>query len=588
MKKTFVALSLFLLIAVPASAYVEPVHRIMTLNAFKRVEPGLALQSHLGITPGERLQGRTPAQWAEQGADDEDNGINALSHFYDPRHQAALTIKPFCRPPVTARTAPARAAAHMVDVNRAYVASVIGLGAEIREASARELFWQIGRVVHLIQDMGQPEHTRNDQHRFANGARAASIYEDWGAVHLLRRNAAALYEGYPTVHMPSLAEYFHTADAPLGIPAGRGLADFSNNNFVTQDTNYNDQQLNLGCFYYDLPILPGEESKRYVTTTEMTAYSGTPIEVEHEVFTSRMTDVATGGSAVDEFHTFRSSLDIETGQRGVRFYSLGDGSYASRAAILLPRAVGYTAGAIERVFRGRVAIKWKETVAGTYDMTVTNQSQEAIGADARLLAYLRIVDDKSTTGDLRTITESGLATLIPGFAGIPAGASVTARGIKPDLPARKKLGEFEKRIVVRSTMGGEDAVIGLVQPPSGKEFRAVITWAEPTAPNSLYMEDLQEFIGWYPWRTQYCALPDQSLADACVSSPASLQPVTFTWDPLPEDKLLRFYVGATLTRTTHTITTRFYIDGNLVKTQTTFVKTDRDTSYPFPEFARYP
>lgn len=497
--------ALFAAIALPAAAYKEVVHRAITEQAWARAVSNLDLQHHLGIDPQVKIAGRTPQQWAEQGADDEDSGLRSLSHFYDPRHDKPLTAQPFCT--AVGDTAPDRALAatplsdaSIGAVNNAYLFAITGATEADRSGAAKRLFLTLGHTVHLLEDMAQPEHTRNDQHLFPLFATApASIYEEWGLLHLIGSAPDIAYGGYPTMTFPRYRDYWHTDDSAMGFPIGHGMADFANNNFLTQDTNYSDTTGK--CFYYDLPSLPLNASAvRTEITLEQVWIAGVQavIPVESDIYTSSITDYARNLSESDPFHTFYSSLDHETRLLGVHVYSLGDGSYTTRASMLIPRAVGYSAGLMERVFRGQIGVVWKATPnqPGKYDMEITNKSAEAIGSDARLFSFYKHEDPPGSGFDLQAISTGKLSDLISGFSGIPAGGSVTIEGIQPAaaLPAGRTLDDFEKHVAIEGMLGTGDAVIGLVQPPSGnplfvriQTFRQAYQGTPPPMPPSTQL-----------------------------------------------------------------------------------------------------
>lgn len=118
----------------------------------------------------------------------------------------------------------------------------------------RKAFIGLGHILHLIEDMGVPEHTRNDQH--VDG----SPYEQWASENRNRTTLSGLgytffAEGVESIGKNSLNDYFDF------------LADYSNKNFYSKNTitnpiyeysepvitNQNDQ------YYYGVDKLTGEE-----------------------------------------------------------------------------------------------------------------------------------------------------------------------------------------------------------------------------------------------------------------------------------------------------------------------------------------
>lgn len=92
-------------------------------------------------------------------------------------------------------------------------------------------FQTLGHIIHHVQDMAQPQHVRNDIH--PNVSSHKSLYEEYTDAN---RNKL-LYTGYNPVTFPKTRSFWTTGD-------GKGLAEFTNRNFVSAGTNYqlkNDQ-----------------------------------------------------------------------------------------------------------------------------------------------------------------------------------------------------------------------------------------------------------------------------------------------------------------------------------------------------------
>lgn len=101
--------------------------------------------------------------------------------------------------------------------------------------------------------MAQPQHTRNDPH-LPFISFEESIFEAYTETLIVDPSALngnpwlpgsdldTFLDSYDTVRLPEYRQYFHNE-------LGQGLADFSNKNFVTQDTNFNDPR--RACSRYD-------------------------------------------------------------------------------------------------------------------------------------------------------------------------------------------------------------------------------------------------------------------------------------------------------------------------------------------------
>lgn len=114
----------------------------------------------------------------------------------------------------------------------------------VRKAYWATTFRALGDVVHLVEDMAQPQHTRNDAHSGMPGFGHKSVYElfvecratqsgvsDLGSYNI-KDCPGLTYTGYPDVVFANYSDYFSTHN-------GRewGLADYSHNGFFSAGTN---------------------------------------------------------------------------------------------------------------------------------------------------------------------------------------------------------------------------------------------------------------------------------------------------------------------------------------------------------------
>lgn len=385
-------------------------------------------------------------------------------------------------------------------MKQVYLQALLGPNPGTRDVYLRDFFLGMGHFVHLIQDMAQPEHARNDQHltysqnALFNGTQA-SVWEEWGKSNLSDPTKSLInFDGYPTVRLPDYRSYFHTDDKNGDRPAGKGLADYSNLNFVTQDTNYHDEDRFWSCppiqerplqkcDYFTEPKIDEaarrtEYAQTYVVTDSLGAQ--TRETIDESVYTSFVHDHYAGLADTDVAHTYLSSIDHETASYGCKpLYSLTDVSYQTRAVLLVPRAVGYSAGLVEHFFRGDIKATWTAVSGanGVYDLTIRNLSAEPIGGDAEVTAIYRAspayFNRASSDDTMVIIRDQKIAELDPSFGVLLPGGSVTLHGIPiPGLYASDSLLSFETRVVVTGTLGAEnDAVIAAVEQPSGMLFK---------------------------------------------------------------------------------------------------------------------
>ena len=518
-----------------AYAYKPEMHAEMARNALVQARGGIDFGARLGVDVGATFGGKTPIEWVAFGAEREDYpSVRSVNHFFDPVHDAPLTVGawPFCTTTVssplgTVHTVRANAWALQSQPSndwglpkaRDYQREVIlGPNPGVRGQNVGFLFRSLGQIVHLVQDMGQPEHTRNDQHLFPIGA-GADLYEQWSWANLIDskiENADAYFTGYNTVVLPTFGQYFHDTD-------GRGMADYSNRNFVTQDTNYSDKTASK-CFKYDAPELDLAVPRLVLVTEHPLDDNGVQFEqvLFETIYESLVFDAYTETTLTDGYHTVLSAFDAETKKYdpAKAVYSLNDSSYQTRAGLLVPRAVGYSAGLIDHFFRGRIDAQWQKLSTGpyAYELSIRNSGSEAIGPDAKLSLVYRATPEyfgRTNSDDTAVVFwNEPLASLVPGFAGIAPGETVVVHVLPVfGLKAGDSITQFERRIVIEGTLGAEQgSVISTVQDPTTKSgFVVEVKWSG----DRFLSLAVEEFVTRIPrnvgWNDQVCYNPVNGL-----------------------------------------------------------------------------
>jgi hypothetical protein len=232
---------------------------------------------------------------------------------------------------------------------------------ELRDQHTARLFRALGHVVHVLEDMAQPQHTRNDPHAGCVDLVAGehSWYEHYIETRtmgrrFLRRGQVSpplVFGGYGTVDIRPYQEFFADADQ-------RGLADFSSQNFLSAGTNLSVIFGNCG----GLPQPPCEASA-YGTETRpfsIQTRAGAVISGTVTLYTRDVVDALTGevipkvplsSSSVWDQHLEAKEL--------LPLFSLNSINYDAMADILVPRAVGYAAGFLNAFFRGSLSATYE-------------------------------------------------------------------------------------------------------------------------------------------------------------------------------------------------------------------------------------
>ena len=242
-----------------------------------------------------------------------------------------------------------------------------------RQAYWATTFRALGNVLHLNQDMAQPQHTRNEPHSgkpcpvgttcFAGHT---SIYEKYINARALQQNmfnskgpfnvevaipiAPLPVTSYPIPAFANYSDYWSTAPGSLSLP-GKGLADYSNRGFFTAAKNFDSTE-----YPY-----PSRDPARYqIASLAPAKWDGSPPTnpTPAKVYLGDVTDDWQQTAAVNVPLTTHSVWDQFVRPRtGAPVYSLNRLNYDAMASLLVPRAVAYSAGLINFFFRGRIDIE---------------------------------------------------------------------------------------------------------------------------------------------------------------------------------------------------------------------------------------
>jgi hypothetical protein len=265
---------------------------------------------------------------------------------------------------------------------------------ETRDKYTALLFRTLGHVLHILEDMAQPQHTRNDPHAGCMDMLNPifgdhSWFEHYIEDRILRRPfprggdipPEVVLGGYDPVAIRPYQDFF--AD-----PDRRGIADFSSRNFFSAGTNLGSSSEPCG----GLVEPPCEAtayrqvSQPFSTRTLKGIASGSVTLYFGDVF-----DALTGAVIPNVALTSRSVWDqhLQTIGSSEKF-SLNRFNYDAMADILLPRAVGYAAGFLNAFFRG--------SVGATYE----GQSLRIAGSDEMMVGDFKLLYERTdgTRGEL--------------------------------------------------------------------------------------------------------------------------------------------------------------------------------------------
>jgi len=346
-----------------------------------------------------------------------------------------------------------------------------------RKAAFGRTFETLGHVVHHLQDMAQPQHVRNDPH--CNWFPCGLVGSGPSRYETFTKSLGSNLPTDPPIYdivSPTFTSTFnsprrlwHTETGQNSPAAGKGIAEFTNRNFVSYGTNFD----RPGLFPSPVPnkIDPNVDIQALCQNAAwcsslhgtMTFYGNT---VKDKFLGS---DADTDNPRASTFSTFDQDL-INRG--GTPKFSLNRFNFQAAHSFLIPRAVAYSAGMINYFFRGKIDLVPDDTNPGTF--LIKNLGSESMTGDFALYydSDAGAVNNRTLFVDFGTIS-------------IAANDKQNIGAIPPDPinPAPKNPGEY--MLVFKGNMGAETtadfgAVVGksitlhkwtIVElPPAGSVF----------------------------------------------------------------------------------------------------------------------
>jgi len=338
---------------------------------------------------------------------------------------------------------------------------------DIRSAYWATMFRALGDVVHLVQDTGQPQHTRNDRHAGRLGAGETSVYEKYIDARARAETGYKIdgrtemwpplnYGSYPVPAFARYSDYFST-NPGTGSLGGRGLADYSNRGFFSAGTN-------LGSNSY---VSPSNDAANYAKESATGLLSAKPLQ-KLNFLLGDVSDTFDAGSSEIIRMTTESVFDLFLATTPPT-YSLNRFNYDGMAGLLIPRAVAYSAGLINHFFRGRIDLVPDPNSAGQH--LIRNVGSEPMKGKFRLY-----YDDQD--GNRNQVLDAGGQALVwdtevilaAAEGVLAAGASLPVPGfVPPSSPPPRTPGEY--MLVFSGDMGEEKAEAGGVGAVVGKQIR---------------------------------------------------------------------------------------------------------------------
>lgn len=272
----------------------------------------------------------------------------------------------------------------------------IGAGGTIPSSAAdkeavRKAYWAttfraLGDIVHLIQDMAQPQHTRNDPHAGNDNYEEApsllghkSFYERFTEDRALGGNELSgrtlkplpplVFDGYPIPDFDDFSSYFSEQDTETDILQRKGMADYSNRGFFSAGKNFGTTDYNY----------PPSAIGSYTPGEVVVDVEGKSVDVLYGEVPDALTGLPDTNVPLTAWGAWNGAAEAATNGQTESFTLIRQ-NYIAQADLLIPRAVAYSAGLINYFFRGRLEIRPPdEGVYAIVDHSVVNASGEGFG-----------------------------------------------------------------------------------------------------------------------------------------------------------------------------------------------------------------
>jgi len=336
-------------------AYSTEVHRRITQQVIKKnlSQLNIYVNDYTGLTKGmdEFINRKTIRWWIEEGSVWEDFSLDPevllTSHYYNPYTNKGLT-----EGGITIGESAYDRANNPINYwgwKSARENFYVGLTSTVknwRETKLADSFDALGHVMHLIQDMSVPAHTRDDMHvPYVDG----EPYELYTKNNWISLNYNSVSFPYWNVSIsPSAPKQFWDLDSYDGTVAYDsgyiGLSEYTHANFLSKDTifKYFSHPARENTNYSDFGLLP------YTVIT-------TPDNINHNTFYisgyGKQRLAALKYLAEDLW-----SLPILPIKKYQLTLHLDNRCHEEYAQYLVPRAVGYSAGLLDYFFRGELQV----------------------------------------------------------------------------------------------------------------------------------------------------------------------------------------------------------------------------------------
>ncbi len=320
---------------------------------------------------------------------------------------------------------------------------------EDRKKWRQNYFYSLGHVLHLLADMGQPEHVRPDMHPIFEVE--DKWYKPYVNYYSNYFGEWSLYEKYTDANISTAISRGGNYSAPhiaqarnLWTDATVGLSNYTNKNFVSEDTNFNNNDSSfLLLNEYTLPIAQPEKdckpiSELYSGTPPTSSVTGQPLSgnvcfISNTVYdinpvatsttvNHRAASLSIFNREADDYH---EACIVSSGQ-GIIFgvdtsckrYTLNRWNFDAAHDYLIPRIISYGDALLDHLARGKMALR-RIDISHLGDLQLHSQDHNIItqlplnisnatdgGEDMTTGSLIAVISYVDSSGDIVFATHS--------------------------------------------------------------------------------------------------------------------------------------------------------------------------------------
>ena len=353
----------------------------------------------------------TPNTWVKIGSSDEDGGINGSigvdarvrHHFYRSDNGGGLTdgADGFAKNSFEWATTQGD---YSWGNSRTYEFLALTSSTKIaRDENLAKLLYSIGHTLHLNQDLTQPEHSRNDQHR----QQEQKAIENYGLTYLKQAKASLAIEtmfpkstrtrdSWRNAGFNKLKDFWDR-DKYLGTKAGGsgalvadvlggvnqlGLAEFVNGNFVGRDASYREfHKASDDQHYFEYPSLESSTTFASKVRKKFGASLQNVTFRDGFVGTKAYVDKLSDGIIIKPHSLVtHNGIKFKAGLASkIEVATTADDEKVLNAyySALVPKAIEYSTGILDYFFRGQIDYSIVSYSPSEWVITVKNISGES-------------------------------------------------------------------------------------------------------------------------------------------------------------------------------------------------------------------